>query len=143
MGQGLCGAAVRLHGGVPADVAAMFFGARPYRWDGQKLRLSLSPFVPDYLMPGDGVVRAVFMGRIPVTYHASGLAALIPGETVPVRWILSGMDGMQRSIEGSSLPEQETRAVRNGEVVSIDIEMRKCERNEDFLSGQSTPTKKI
>lgn len=107
----------------------MFFGARPYRWDGQKLQLSLSPFVPDYLMPGDGVVRAVFMGRIPVTYHASGLAALIPGETVPVRWILSGRDGMQRSIEGSSLPEQETRAVRNGEVVSIDIEMRKCEKN--------------
>ncbi len=106
----------------------LFFGARPYRWDGQYLRLSLTPFIPDYLMPRDGVVRTTFMGKIAVTYHASGLAALIPGETEPVRWVLTGRDKARWSVDGSSLPERETRAVRNGEIAAIDIEMGSVRR---------------
>lgn len=103
----------------------MFFGPRPFQWDGWELKLTFAPFVPDYLMPSDGAVRTTFLGKIPVTYHAPGLTALRPGETTPSRWMLAGKDGTKQIIDGSSLPEKEARAVRDGRIAAINVEMRK------------------
>ena len=100
----------------------MFFGLRPFRWDGGELKLTFAPFIPDYLMPPDGAVRTTFLGRIPVTYYAPGLTALRPGKTVPSRWTLAGR---KQIIDGPSLPEKEARAVRDGRIAAIDVEMRK------------------
>lgn len=101
----------------------MFFGLTPFRWVDGELRLELKPFVPDYLMGPDGTVRAMFLGSVRVTYRASGCKALVPGRTVPVRWMLTGRDGARTAIDGSHLSDHWARAVRAGEVAAIDVEM--------------------
>mgnify|MGYP002510006072 FL=1 len=101
----------------------MFFGPAPFRWEDGELRLALEPFLPGYLMPGDGVIRAAFLGSVQVTYHVPGCAALIPGKTGPVRWTLTGRDGGRIAIHGPRLSGAEARMVRDGEISAIDIEM--------------------
>lgn len=102
----------------------MFFGPSPFVWDGDGLRLEFAPFIPAYLMPGDGVIRAVFLGEIPVVYHASGCRELAPGRTVPVRWELTGRDGETLCVDGPGLPDREARAVRDNRISEIHITMR-------------------
>ena len=101
----------------------IFFGPAPFRWEDGVLRLALEPFIPSYLMPGDGVVRAVFLGSVQVTYHAPGCGALVPGKTVPARWTLTGRDGGRIAVHGSCLSGTEARMVRDGKIAAIDIEM--------------------
>lgn len=101
----------------------MFFGPAPFRWEDGELRLVLEPFLPGYLMPGDGVVRATFLGSIQVTYRAPGCAALIPGKTTPMRWTLTGRDGGQIAVHGPRLSGPEARMVRDGDIAAIDVEM--------------------
>lgn len=101
----------------------MFFGPAPFRWVGGELRLELKPFVPDYLMGEDGAVRAMFLGSVQVTYHAPGSTALVPDKTVPVRWTLTKLNGMQTIVGCPYLSGREAEAVRAGEVTAIEIEM--------------------
>ena len=101
----------------------MFFGPAPFRWEDGELRLVLEPFLPGYLMPGDGVVRATFLGSVQVTYRAPGCAALIPGKTTPMRWTLTGRDGGQIAVHGPLLSGPEARMVRDGDIAAIDVEM--------------------
>ena len=101
----------------------MFFGPAPFRWEGGELRLALEPFLPAYLMPEDGTVRAMFLGDTQVTYRAPGCAALVPGKTVPVRWTLTGRDGGQYAVSGPYLSGREAGMVRSGEISAMDIEM--------------------
>ena len=101
----------------------MFFGPAPFRWENGALRLALEPFLPSYLMPADGVVRAAFLGNVQVTYHAPGCGALVPGKTAPVRWTLTGRDGVQYAVSAPFLSDHEARKIRDGEIAAIDIEM--------------------
>lgn len=101
----------------------MFFGPAPFRWVGGELRLVLEPFIPGYLMPQGGTIRAVFLGSIQVTYRAPGCRALVPGKTVPVRWTITGQDGRQIAANGPYLPDCEARMIRSGEVTAIDIDL--------------------
>ena len=101
----------------------MFFGPAPFRWEDGALRLALEPFIPSYLMPEDGVVRAAFLGNVQVTYHAPGCGALVPGKTVPARWTLTGRDGTQYAVSAPFLSDYEARKIRDGEIAAIDIEM--------------------
>lgn len=101
----------------------MFFGPAPFRWEDGALRLVLEPFIPAYLMPEDGTVRAAFLGGIRVTYHAPGCGALVPGKTAPVRWTLTGRDGAQYAVSAPCLSDHEARKIRGGEISAIDIEM--------------------
>ncbi|MDE7218525.1 MAG: hypothetical protein K2O45_02725 [Oscillospiraceae bacterium] len=102
----------------------MFFGAKPFRWDGNGLQLAFAPFVPAYLMPEDGVIEAAFLGGVKVAYHAAGLAELVPGRTVPVRWELTDRDGGKRIAEGPALGDRDARAVRAGQISEINITMK-------------------
>ena len=101
----------------------MFFGPSPFRWEDGALQLALEPFLPGYLMPADGVVRAAFLGNVQVTYHAPGCGALVPGKTVPARWTLTGRDGAQYAVSAPFLSDYEARKIRDGEIAAIDIEM--------------------
>lgn len=101
----------------------MFFGPRPFRMGREGLELHFDPCIPGYLMGADGTVRATFLGRIPVTYRAEGREALIPGETVPIRWILTGADGQTTAVDGRCLPDREARQVREGRIAGIQIIM--------------------
>lgn len=101
----------------------MFFGKAPFRMRDNKLALAFEPFIPDYLIPENGGVKTTFLGNIAVTYHVGKFSALIPGETVPIRWTLTDRSGGKRTIDGDSLPENEALAVRGGEVAQMDIEI--------------------
>lgn len=101
----------------------MFFGPTPFRWEDGELRLALEPFLPAYLMPEDGIVRAAFLGSIQVTYHTPGCGALVPGKTVPARWTLTRRNGGRITLHGPHLSGSEAWMVRDGEIAAIDIEM--------------------
>ena len=102
----------------------MFFGRRPFLFQNGKLCLAFTPFVPEYLMPEDGVVEAMFLGHILVIYHADGCSELIPEQTTAVRYVITGMDGKEEAVDGAYLPERLAKAVRNGEISKIDVTMR-------------------
>lgn len=101
----------------------MFFGRTPFRLADGRLCLELKPFLPDYLMPEDGVVEAMFLGKIPVIYRAEGCPALIPGKTAAVRYTLTGTEGEEITVDGSCLPEHHAKAVRDGQIVRIQVIM--------------------
>ena len=102
----------------------MFFGPEPFRMGADGLELYFLPCIPDYLMGEDGTARATFLGHIPVTYHAAGLSALCPGQTVPTRWMLTKADGETVTVDGLYLSDQEARMVREGKISEIQIMMK-------------------
>ena len=102
----------------------MFFGPDPFRVGEAGLELHFSPCVPDYLMDGEGTVRAVFLGRVPVTYHAPGLSALLPGKTKPGRWTLAKADGETVTVDSPYLSGHEAHMVWDGGVRAIEILMK-------------------
>ena len=102
----------------------MFFGPAPFRWEEGGLKLVFAPFVPDYLMPADGVIEAAFLGGVRVIYRAPGLTELVPGKTRPVRWELTDADGGKRTVEGPSLCGGDACAVRAGRITEINITIK-------------------
>lgn len=103
----------------------MFFGRQPFRFDGDALSFTVEPFIPDFLMPEDGIVSAVLLGKTHVIYHAHGLRELTPGSTEPSGWLLTSADGTQRNFSGISLPHSEALKIRSGEITEIVIKMTK------------------
>ena len=102
----------------------MFFGPEPFRWEDDSLRLVFDPFVPDYLMPADGVIEAMFLGGVRVVYHASGLTELVPGKTRPIRWELTDAGGGKRTVEGPALCGRDACEVRAGQITEINITIK-------------------
>lgn len=105
----------------------MFFGCTPFRLEDGKLRLVFTPFIPDYLMPEDGVVEAMFLGNIPVVYRAEGCRALIPGKTAAVRYVITQTDGKEEFVDGEYLPEHHAKAVRDGQAAMIQVTIKQCD----------------
>lgn len=103
----------------------MFFGRQPFRFDGNSLSFTVEPFIPDFLMPEDGIVSAVLLGKTHVIYHAHGLRELAPGSTEPSGWLLTAKDGTRKSFSGMSLPHSEALKIRSGEITEIVIKMTK------------------
>lgn len=101
----------------------MFFGDKPFRLEDGQLTLGFDPFIPDYLMPQNGVVEATFLGTISVTYQAGGLPALVPGKTTPVQYTLTMADGRVKTVFAAVLDEKDALAVRNGQVRRIEVTM--------------------
>lgn len=104
----------------------MFFGRRPFRLEEGRLCLEFKPFIPDYLMPEEGMVEAMFLGHIPVVYRAEECSALVPGKTTAIRYILTKTDGEEIIVDGACLPEHLAEAVRDGQVAGILVVMRTC-----------------
>ncbi|MGN0991486.1 MAG: cellobiose phosphorylase [Candidatus Ventricola sp.] len=102
----------------------MFFGMTPFFEEAGQLRLRLNPFVPEVLMPEDGIVQAVFLGTVAVSYHSGDLAALVPGKTAPVCYTLAFEDGKEKTVHGDSLGQEDALAVREGRIQSIRVTMR-------------------
>lgn len=106
----------------------MFFGQAPFRMEGGTLCLGFRPFLPDYLIPEDGVVEAVFLGKTRVRYEGKGCRAFLPGKTLPVRYDLTFTDGHTESVSGDTLRGAAAEAVRAGQVSNIHVTMMR-----DFL----------
>lgn len=99
----------------------LFFGPAPFYLEQGELRLSFAPFLPDYLMPKDGIVEATFLGRTSVVYHCQGLGQLVPGCTQVAQYVLSMADGSTKTVCGSALGKDDALAVRSGQVCRIDV----------------------
>ena len=102
----------------------MFFGQSPFQWMDEELYLSFNPFIPDYLMPSDGVIEATFLGDIKVVYHIQGLSQLVPGQTAPVLWELTDRQGGKRTAEGPFLTNEDAWAIRSGQIAAIHVTMK-------------------
>lgn len=101
----------------------LFFGKAPFYLEVGQLRLEFDPFLPEYLMPEDGIVEATFLGRIPVVYQAEGLSALVPGKTKAVQYRLTMADGTEKTVAASALDSEDALAVRKGEIMRIQVTM--------------------
>lgn len=99
----------------------LFFGQKPFRLSGGEVNLELTPFIPSYLMPADGVVKTTFLGHIPVIYEAAGYKELVPGVTKPGQYILTYRDGSTETARGQALGQRYALAVRQGQVAALRI----------------------
>lgn len=102
----------------------MFFGKCPFHKTREGLALTFMPFIPTYLIPTDGLLRATFLGSIPVTYKCPGRSA---GPFSPVQWILKFRDGREEAVDGPALAEEDARAVRDGLVVEMLVTLKEAE----------------
>ena len=101
----------------------LFFGTNPFYLEDGQLRLVFAPFLPEYLMPENGIVEATFLGKIPVVYRAEGYATLIPGKTSVLSYRLTMADGTENMVCAPALDAQDALAVRNGSVIKIEVTM--------------------
>ena len=101
----------------------MFFGSAPFRMADGQLQLGFEPFIPGYLMPEGGLLKGTFLGRIPVTYRAQGLRALVPGQTAVASWHLTFADESEKTVSAPVLTGPDALAVREGRVTEIRIVM--------------------
>lgn len=99
----------------------MFIGPEPVRLDAGKLSLKLSPFIPDYLMPDDGVIKAMIFGSVKLEYHTKGLNRLVPGEYVIKGYKLYGKNGQITEIDSPNLSEKDTLLVRDRQAEKIEV----------------------
>lgn len=101
----------------------MFFGDKPFTVEDGELCLRFLPFIPDYLMPADGILETTFLGNIRVQYEAEGCHALVPGVTHPVHYTLTRKDGSTVTVPGGALKGEYALAVRTGQIAKIHIVM--------------------
>ena len=95
----------------------------PFRKEDNGLVLNFEPFIPEYLMPEDGVVKATFANKTKVTYKVQGRKVLVPGEYRILSWDLTDKQGNNHRIVAPELPEEFALKVRKGEIQTIDIEI--------------------
>ncbi|MBQ7058052.1 MAG: hypothetical protein IJM83_01925 [Firmicutes bacterium] len=101
----------------------MFFGEQLFQMQDGKLTLTFMPAIPAYLIPEDGIVRAVLLGKTPVTYHMAKKADVIPGNSEVKRILLETAEGKMTEIQGGVLWDEDARAVREGKIRSISVEV--------------------
>ncbi len=78
----------------------MFFGVRPFAMEGDTLVCRLQPAIPAYLIGEERIVRARFLGSMPVAYHMADGADHIPGEYRVERITLTRADGSTAAAQG-------------------------------------------
>ena len=101
----------------------MFFGEQLFQMQSGKLTLTFMPAIPEYLIPEDGIVQAVLLGKIPVTYHMARKADVIPGSYEIRRIIFETEQGKKIEIQGGVLGPAAAGAVREGKIRSISVEV--------------------
>lgn len=101
----------------------MFFGKTPFTVEKGELCLKFAPFLPDYLIPENGILETTFLGNIRVRYQARGCRALVPGVTYPVSYTLTYRDGSAVTVPGAVLKGAYAMEVRNGQVTQIHVIM--------------------
>ena len=96
----------------------MMFGPRPFaeKPDGSGVTLNLQPFLPARLIPSDGVVAAMFLGRCLVRYHIEGRDSLIPG-----RYRITAMAADGRPCACDEAAE----LARRGDLATLDVSIRR------------------
>ena len=100
----------------------MMFGPSPFTVEDGQLTLRFAPMLPARLVPENGEVEAVFLGRCRVRYHTGASGSLIPGRYTVER---IAADGAPHA--GACLTGDAAKAVRNGEIKEIDVYIKRNE----------------
>ena len=102
----------------------MMNGASLFTLKNGELQFALSPAIPDYLIPEDGVVEATLFGSIKLVYHVSGKKALIPGEYTVKSYTLVTEDGSSKTVSAGYLTGADAQAVRDMAYTKIEVEIQ-------------------
>lgn len=108
----------------------MMIGRVPFTMEADQLCLRLAPCIPASLMPEDGLIQATLLGHTAITYHAEGLATLMPGEYTISRIELRPKEGMPITIQGDAIRGEAALAVREGQYAALDITLVPHERSD-------------
>ncbi|MCD7764064.1 MAG: hypothetical protein LUI14_12905, partial [Lachnospiraceae bacterium] len=118
----------------------MMFGKQPFAMDekDKTLTLALSPALPAWLIPADGIVEARFLGNTTVRYHFSEQKDYLPGQYKITKMILryadmeedngSGLElgaseerVLEMEYDTGILPKKAALDVRNGKVKKVEV----------------------
>ena len=100
----------------------MFFGPKPFSLNDEKeLTAEFSPAIPSYLIPEDGEVRAMFLGKTEVVYHFPDQEDFFPGTYCIAYTRLSKVDGTMVRCEGGKICGEEAMRLRAGEYARVDV----------------------
>lgn len=102
----------------------MMFGKQPFALLDGKLSLQLSPALPEYLIGEEKQVTAMFLSKIPVTYHVDEKKAYLPGqyrvESVDVVY----EKGSHYTITGGVISGKLAEDIREQKVSAIHVKLR-------------------
>lgn len=99
----------------------MMFGTRPFFEEKETLVCRFAPAIPSYLIPEDGIVESVFLGKTEAVYHLENLKELRPGEYRIRVMKLVRKDGVMHIVQKDHLRGEEARLLRSGDVESIHL----------------------
>lgn len=102
----------------------MMAGQQIFRVQDGELQLQLSPLLPGWMFDEAGKVSFRFLGGTEVTYHNPAKRNTYGDEAVTVqRQTLYQADGQQVVLDGPAIQGPLAEAVRNGQVVRIEVEL--------------------
>ena len=100
----------------------MFFGPKPFSVnDDGELTAEFSPAIPSYLIPTDGEVGAMFLGKTEVVYHFTDQRDYFPGTYHVAAIELSKDHNMAVRFEGEKLYGEDAVRLRAGEYSRADV----------------------
>lgn len=99
----------------------MMFGKCPFTEENGELCCSFQPSVPDYLIPEDLRLEAMFLGTVNVVYDVNSRNSLIPGHYCVERMCVKDRSENERMVNGNCLKGPMAEAVRNGEIKEIQV----------------------
>jgi hypothetical protein len=99
----------------------MMAGQEPFSLMDGELHLKLAPILPGWLFTASGQVSFKFLGRCNITYHNPNRVDTFDGRISPRKYTLHNQDGLITEIQAEVLGPPYAQAVRNGQVLSIDV----------------------
>jgi hypothetical protein len=113
-------------------VLHMGLGSRPFRWENQQLRFEPQPTLARWLFMRKAVgdfEKDTFgfkaFGQTWIVYHNPGRRDTFgKGRAVPAGYHLKFKDGKEEHLEGALLPDPLARALRDGKLARLTIELR-------------------
>lgn len=101
----------------------MMFGKEPFKVVDNELSLSFVPTIPEYLIGETKKIICTFLGDVQVEYHLNKKAAVIPGGYNIQCINLIYKDGSVNSMDGDHLFGEAAKAVRDGKVFLISMDV--------------------
>ncbi len=101
----------------------MMFGKHPFLMGQDELLFTPQPAIPAYLVPEDGVVEAMFLGKIKVIYLFPGRQDYIPGRYQITGMEFSYVNGKKASVEKEYANGKLAEDLRNGKIGEIKIQI--------------------
>lgn len=107
----------------------MMFGPQLFECIDGKLKLTLSPIIPQYLIDDTLQISATLLSHTKVVYHFESKKDYIPGNYVIKSIKMRYFDDSICEVSQGYLTEKFAEDVRNGKVITLDIHLKDQEVN--------------